>query len=87
MSLSLDQRAQCFLRLSDGGLGFGFARQATEAAFLGSWALALQEVAESLGVNTWEVFALAVSRLLRPSPLLNLSSSTMLVATFSRWTG
>ena len=40
-SLSLDQRAQCFLRLSDGGLGFGSARRATEAAFLGSWALAL----------------------------------------------
>ena len=42
--------------MSDGGLGFGSARQATEAAFLGSWALVLQEVAESLGVNTWEGF-------------------------------
>ena len=44
------------MSMSDGGLGFGSARQATEAAFLGSWALALKEVAESLGVNSWEGF-------------------------------
>ena len=56
VSLSLDQRAQCFLRLSDGGLGFGSASQAAQAAFLGSWALALKEVADSLGVNSWEGF-------------------------------
>jgi hypothetical protein len=56
LPLSTDQRAQCFLRLSDGGLGFGSASQAAQAAFLGSWALALKDVADSLGVNSWEGF-------------------------------
>jgi hypothetical protein len=56
LPLSMDQRAQCFMRLSDGGLGFGSASQAAQAAFLGSWALALKDVADSLGVNSWEGF-------------------------------
>ena len=56
LPLSSDQRAQCFLRLSDGGLGFGSASQVAQAAFLGSWALALKDVADSLGVNSWEGF-------------------------------
>ena len=56
LPLSEDQRAQCFIRLSDGGLGFGSVRQVAQATFLGSWALALKEVAESLGVNSWEGF-------------------------------
>ena len=56
LPLNMDQRAQCFMRLSDGGLGFGSASQAAQAAFLGSWALALKDVADSLGVNSWEGF-------------------------------
>ena len=56
LPLSTDQRAQCFLRLSDGGLGFGSANHVAQAAFLGSWALALKDVAKSLGVNSWEGF-------------------------------
>ena len=54
--LNEEQREQVFLRLADGGLGFSSASQALEAAFLGSWALCLQEVAGALGVQTWEGF-------------------------------
>ena len=54
--LGLTQRAQVFLRLADGGLGFSSAEQATEAAFLGSLALTLKEVAACLGVSTWAGF-------------------------------
>ena len=50
------QRAQCFLRLADGGLGFGSAELAKEAAYLGSWALTLKDVAASLGATTWKGF-------------------------------
>ena len=45
-------RAQCFLRLSEGGLGLGSAEQAAAAAFLGSWGLVLKEVAGTLGAVT-----------------------------------
>ena len=55
-SLNEAQQAQVFLRLADGGLGFSSAEQATEAAFLGSWALTLQEVAACLGISTWAGF-------------------------------
>ena len=50
------QREQCFLRLADGGLGFNSAQQAQEAAYLGSWALTLKDVASSLGVSSWQTF-------------------------------
>jgi hypothetical protein len=55
-AFSEDQRAQSFLRLSDGGLGFSSAEVAAEAAFLSSWALALKQVAESVGATSWEGF-------------------------------
>jgi len=50
------RRAQCFLRLSEGGLGLGSAEQAAAAAFLGSWALALKEVAGAVGASSWGGF-------------------------------
>jgi hypothetical protein len=50
------QREQCFLRLADGGLGFNSALQAQEAAYLGSWALTLKDVASSSGVSSWQTF-------------------------------
>jgi len=49
-SLDDEQRRQIFLRLADGGLGFGSCELACEAAFLASWALTLKDVAECLGV-------------------------------------
>ena len=52
------QRGQCFLRLADGGLGLGSAELAVEAAFLGSWALCLKDVASCLGTASWEGFRL-----------------------------
>ena len=55
-SLREDQREQLFLRLADGGLGFASAAQATEAAYLRSWALTLKEVVACVGVNSWEGF-------------------------------
>ena len=51
-----EQKAQCFLRLADGGLGFSSAENAVAAAFLGSWALTLQGVARCLGVVSWQGF-------------------------------
>jgi len=54
--LGNSQRAQCFLRLSEGGLGFGSAEQVAETAFLGSWALTLKEVAGCVGATSWEGF-------------------------------
>lgn len=51
-----DQRAQVFLRLVDGGLGFSSAAGATEAAYLGSWALTLKGVAAAVGATSWEGF-------------------------------
>ena len=50
------RRAQCFLRLADGGLGFGSAELAREFAYLGSWALTLKDFAASVGAATWEGF-------------------------------
>ena len=55
-----DQREQVFLRLADGGLGFTSAEQMTEAAFLGSWALTLQEVATCLGGHLMGSLSLAL---------------------------
>ena len=55
-SLDDGQRRQVFLRLADGGLGFGSCELACEAAFLASWALTLKDVAECLGVSSWESF-------------------------------
>ena len=55
-ALDHSQRTQAFLRLSEGGLGLGSAVSTREAAFLGSWALALSEVAGSVGATTWEGF-------------------------------
>ena len=55
-ALGESQRAQVFLRLADGGLGFSSAEVATEAAFLASWALTLKEVTDCLGVSSWEGF-------------------------------
>ena len=52
------QRKQCFFRLADGGLGFSSAEQAKEAAYLGSWALTLKDVAAGLGTASWESFRL-----------------------------
>ena len=54
--LDAGQRTQCFMRLADGGLGLGSAQCAAEAAFLGSWALVLSEVASRLGAASWETF-------------------------------
>jgi hypothetical protein len=54
--LNEGQRAQCFLRLADGGLGFSSAQQSVEAAYLGSWALTLKEVAACVGASSWETF-------------------------------
>jgi len=51
-----DQRAQCFLRLSEGGLGLCSAEQTVEAAFLGSWALALKDVTGVVGASSWGGF-------------------------------
>jgi len=51
-----DQRAQCFLRLSEGGLGICSAEQTAEAAFLGSWALVLKDVTGLLGASSWGGF-------------------------------
>ena len=67
-----DQRAQCFLRLSDGGLGLCSAEQMVETAFLGSWALALKEVTGLVGASSWGGFSgvprwLLSLRGLRPS--------------------
>ena len=42
--LDENQRAQCFLRLTDGGLGLASAAQTAAAAYLGSWALTLRSV-------------------------------------------
>jgi hypothetical protein len=50
------QRAQVFLRLADGGLGFGSAEAAVAPAFLGSWALTLQDVAACLDETSWQGF-------------------------------
>jgi len=55
-SLDDEQRRQVFLRLADGGLGFGSCELACEAAFLASWALTLKDVAECLGITSWESF-------------------------------
>ena len=55
-TLDEGRRAQCFLRLADGGLGFGSAELARESAYLGSWALTLKDVAASVGATTWEGF-------------------------------
>ena len=55
-SLNDGQRRQVFLRLADGGLGFGCCELACEAAFLASWALTFKDVAECLGVSSWEAF-------------------------------
>ena len=54
--LDASRRAQVFMRLADGGLGFSSAEQAATAAFLGSWALCLHGVAECLGVASWASF-------------------------------
>jgi hypothetical protein len=55
-TLDEGRRAQCFLRLADGGLGFGSAELARESAYLGSWALTLKDVAASVGATSWEGF-------------------------------
>ena len=44
-----DQRAQVFLRLTDGCLGFASAAQTAAAAYLGSWALTLRSVGTCVG--------------------------------------
>ena len=54
--LNASQRTQCFLRLAEGGLGFGSAEFAAAAAFLGSWGLALKQVAACVGADSWESF-------------------------------
>ena len=54
--LNPEQKAQCFLRLADGGLGFSSAENAVAAAFLGSWALTLKGVAGCLGEASWQGF-------------------------------
>lgn len=54
--LSDCRRAQVFLRLADGGLGFSSAEHTAAAAFLGSWALTLKSVADCLGVSSWAGF-------------------------------
>ena len=55
-TFSDDQRAQVFLRLADGGLGFGSAEAAVATAYLGSWALTLKDVARCLGETSWGGF-------------------------------
>ena len=55
-SLDEAQRARAFLRLADGGLGLSSAEQAAEAAYLGSWALVLKDVAACVGADSWESF-------------------------------
>ena len=55
-SLDEGQRAQCFLKLAEGGLGLGSAEQVAGAAFLGSWALTLKSVASVVGVSSWAGF-------------------------------
>ena len=55
-ALDETRRAQVFMRLADGGLGFSSAEQTAVAAFLGSWALTLKSVVECLGVSSWAGF-------------------------------
>ena len=55
-ALDDDQRAQCFLRLTDGGLGLASAAQAAAAAYLGSWALTLHSVGACLDEPSWARF-------------------------------
>jgi len=54
--LDEERRSLCFLRLADGGLGFGSAELSAEAALLGSWALSLKDVADCVGATSWEGF-------------------------------
>jgi hypothetical protein len=51
-----DQVFQTFLRLGDGGLGLGSAEAAVAAAYLGSWALTLHHITETMGVTSYEGF-------------------------------
>ena len=55
-SLDEGRRTQAFLRLADGGLGLSSAEQSAEAAYLGSWALTLKDVAACVGAASWESF-------------------------------
>ena len=82
-----DQRAQCFLRLSDGGLGFCSAEQTVEAAFLGSWALALKEVAGILGVSSFGGFSGRCPALVAELARLRPSSWETLRGFCSQWIG
>jgi len=64
--LDESQRQQAFLRLADGGLGFGSAELASESAYLGSWALVLKEAASNVGATSWADFQTRCASLADP---------------------